>query len=1399
MPLAPNLYNPLNQLLDASAIPGNFKPLEDAVQTVIDDLLGSVYYKDFVFKSYGNGEQRFYSLVLLTKRLQIPIFNVGMNLVFFHGTSTFSEFPLVMRWNWPVYRYLTGFGTNGFSYAPEAFIGLLMELADIEDEKEVLTEIIAVFLGSGGQTYQDFIAKLITRANAYNNGDPGVVSEIQTITSALATIETAVTDALTITNLYTLQSLLEDYQNHPTIATAVTDIQTALTELEETYEVDFNLLIELIGAVLDGFSNLEEKLENLGALFYSWLGSIEPADIYELLVPQFEIELPTINLALEFPRNWLLPLIEDVNNLGTYIEDPNPNAHSALKFEAGSVKVSTKYGFEFKDQSNFTFNRSQIGQTGLTLAITSAQLDYSQHENNLPGAAKYPTNFKGIYVEEVIIGLPSFWNKDVNNSVEIFGEHLLIGGYKDELTSNNYFTFDGRVGLRDTVNPTNATPTLTTILPGDLTLSLTRFDLTFFGGSITQSTLEGQLTIPNGNGSHVVIITGQYKDNGFALSAQGSGSTPLLSIQLGDFGELYLSELTIGAEDGAFFLSLKAGLKYTTDFPFVDKFVPNPLVLEEFKVSKNGIEEFALNIKWDELGQNFVQSIGGEREQIIPLGWNLFDVLFINTLKLKTALDIDLNGGASSFSSKALIDGALAIGPLYISVGDVGAELKVEYVEDPSAPTAPSAAAYIGPLAITGAFVPPTKIGLLIDAKKVKGGGVVWLDYENQRYSGALQINIADKLNLAAIGIIAFKAPDGTKQFSFLAIVTAEFPPIHLSYGFWLTGAGGMLGLHRGMNPQVLRDGVKTGLLENILFPEDPVENFDKIVTGLDAAFPITQGQFIIGPMLQIGWGAQEEKTQLFRLDVGLIIELPQPVRIALPGVLQTLLPKKDSDVITIKAAFIAILDFGAQLFSLDASIYDSHILSKFTLSGDIAMRLSWGRQPVFVLSVGGFHPEYTQVPKGLTNMSRVTLSILDEPNASVKLEAYLAITSNSVQVGARVDLRFAAGDAGHVQVLGYVYFDALFQFNPFMMIIEVGAGVSVVFHGVPIFAIHLLFRLEGPSPWRVKGHATFAIVGIEFKVPFDETFGERKITTVEETDLMPLIKEALEEPGAWRSLAPQRKATHELVSIKATAGQEEALLLQPYARLAVQQSIAPLETTLEKYGEKGLINEQQYYTLSDLYVVQSSNNLSLTKQVVEEEFARAQYEELGEQEKLGVPAFEQFPAGVALAEEELPVQVSNKEELIPAYEMILIEEEEDVQEGIFVSQSYSQGQHTPSEEEFQALLGNHAAAQSTLSNSLDNTVATNVPIRLKEELFYVVSKVTLQPYAPAHIAAPNGYTRTRADEWLRQLSQIEPSTAILLQVMSASEMVVVSATPATVPIPIDTTVQTSHQQLISL
>ena len=64
------------------------------------------------------------------------------------------------------------------------------------------------------------------------------------------------------------------------------------------------------------------------------------------------------------------------------------------------------------------------------------------------------------------------------------------------------------------------------------------------------------------------------------------------------------------------------------------------------------------------------------------------------------------------------------------------------------------------------------------------------------------------------------RLPDGSDGFSLLVIITAEFAPIQLGFGFTLIGVGGLLGLNRTVLYDPLRLGVRDGSLNSILFPK---------------------------------------------------------------------------------------------------------------------------------------------------------------------------------------------------------------------------------------------------------------------------------------------------------------------------------------------------------------------------------------------------------------------------------------------------------------------------------------------------------------------------------------------------------------------------------------------------
>lgn len=60
------------------------------------------------------------------------------------------------------------------------------------------------------------------------------------------------------------------------------------------------------------------------------------------------------------------------------------------------------------------------------------------------------------------------------------------------------------------------------------------------------------------------------------------------------------------------------------------------------------------------------------------------------------------------------------------------------------------------------------------------------MDTEKGEYIGALELSFQDLFDLKAVGIISTKLPDGSPGFSLLIIITAEFSPIQLGFGFTL-------------------------------------------------------------------------------------------------------------------------------------------------------------------------------------------------------------------------------------------------------------------------------------------------------------------------------------------------------------------------------------------------------------------------------------------------------------------------------------------------------------------------------------------------------------------------------------------------------------------------------------
>lgn len=542
----------------------------------------------------------------------------------------------------------------------------------------------------------------------------------------------------------------------------------------------------------------------------------------------------------------------------------------------------------------------------------------------------------------------------------------------------------------------------------------------------------------------------------------------------------------------------------------------------------------------------------------------------------------------------------------------------------------------LGPANLAFELRPPNGVGLSIDAGVVKGGGYLFFDSEKGEYAGALELTISNFLSLKAIGLINTKLPGGRPGFSLLVIITAEFDPgFQLGYGFTLLGVGGMLGVNRRALLELLAAGVRTGAVNNVLFPTNVVANAPRILSDLRTIFPPHEGTFLIGPMAKIAWGT----PTLISISLGVIIEIPGNVVIL--GRLRVALPTDEAAVLVLQVTFIGALEFDKRRVWFFASMFESRVLF-ITLDGEMGLLVDYGDNPSFLVSIGGFHPRFTAPPLPFPSPNRVALSLINESWARVRVELYFALTSNSVQMGVRAEAFFGF-DA--LSVTGYFSFDALLRFSPLYLIVEISAGFSVKVFGVGLFGVHLRGSLEGPTPWHIQGAARISLLFFSISVDVDVTFGERRVDTLPPIEVLPRLLAELGKLESWRATPP---ASGQLFVSLRELDAAGALVLHPVGTLQISQRFVPLNLPLDKVG-----NQKP----SDIRKASVSVTGSLAvRGAMREKFAAAQFREMDDAAKLSAPAFEPLESGVELGAAGRPWKTGRGAQRTVRYETIVVD-----------------------------------------------------------------------------------------------------------------------------------------------
>ncbi len=505
----------------------------------------------------------------------------------------------------------------------------------------------------------------------------------------------------------------------------------------------------------------------------------------------------------------------------------------------------------------------------------------------------------------------------------------------------------------------------------------------------------------------------------------------------------------------------------------------------------------------------------------------------------------------------------------------------------------------------------PSGIGVEIALAPVSGGGHV-RELRPGSYSGALDVDLG-VFRLQAFGLL--QLPEGGAPTSLLALLAAEFPHpgIQLGFGFALDAVGGLVGINRRVDVERLRALVSDGHADRVLFPGNAAARAEELATSLDAVFPSAPGRCVVGPMVRISWGAR-----IVTLAGAVVLDLPDPAHVIVLGRLLIALPDPAAPLIRLQANVMGRITPSVPEVELLASMTESWIVGT-PVSGEVYLLARGGRDAVFVLSAGGFHPRYVR-PAGVPALRRLSMN-LGGGFLGLRADAYVAVTSNAVMFGAQLHLDATIAGCG---VEGHLGLDALCVYDPtFAFSVRVYASVAVRAFGRRLASVGLDFTLEGPAPWHAFGTGSVSVLFWDASLDFDVRWGAAGTAPLA-PPILDAVRGALAAPGAWAvERSPEQGAALRLTA-RAREDLAKGAAVQADVTLRLSQRVLPLLVPITRFGRAPV--PEQTWELAD---VRLGAGDAQPEGLATESFIPAEFFDLGEHEQLVSPPFQEGVSGV--------------------------------------------------------------------------------------------------------------------------------------------------------------------------
>lgn len=869
------------------------------------------------------------------------------------------------------------------------------------------------------------------------------------------------------------------------------------------------------------FNSVPEQRDNFNRLFSTkYVG--DPLTILR------DLFLPT--LAFSAKVNFTLTI-----NPGLLKPVPLSDAPLGLAFNVNGIDVhySTRSTFQIGSSTRTvtwpsTDTKAEIGNTGFLIRFNKMLLDLSESET-LPELQylNLDPSFRGVFIDNAQIWLPNFLKKANNDPIEVVGDNLLIGS-------------DGFAGMLK-LSSTN-TAVKFKLLKGDIQVQFDYFEAIFRESSPISSSIRGKLFIDFLTKHPPVTNPNTPTD---------LRNTEFLTFEL-DWRD---------TQDFILSLGYPQPVKKTIDIASVVKILLEG-VLREFTISKVGslYELYAA-------GSLVISSDSEVLKKFLKETRLTFWVKLDSDGNVDGGIDVGL-GFADGFLFKQELfnELKLPLGPIQLLVGPMS--LEAGWSASPPS-NSNSSIDWFSALASNFSVnvIPPKSLTANINFSTVKGTGSIIASNDYQSFQGLLSLKVGGKVDVSVLAL--YENRNGV--VSFLGFVQVEgFNPIPLGLGFQLIGVGGLIGINRDFNPDVIVAGLRTGAIDRLLFPTVNLESATPILETLDQVFPASRNRHSFTLAAKIGWGTPIDGIYALSLKLALVINVPTPIKIAVLGQGLVILPQSKSPIIQIRFAVIGQYIEERGLIKIDAEIYDSYIL-QVSMYGSMLARLSLNK-PDFLLSAGGFHPDYKPPIELEANgqYNRMTLIVANYDYLKITATSYFAIAKNVAMFGNRTQIY--AGFSG-ISIQGNIDFNALIIFDPFQFVIDFKANFRVKIGDRNIGSLSIGGGIEGPRPWVVRGYVSIDLWLFELSTDF--RFSWPDVARKEKSDSITGTYNLID---ALR-LEIAKRNNYEIVLPYASLGQIKVKDHQPlspaseihyvdaFSQLSFTQSSVPLRTPLNIMG----------------------------------------------------------------------------------------------------------------------------------------------------------------------------------------------------------------------------------------